>query len=1098
MRCAKCGADNREARKFCATCGAPLTLACPRCGASNQPEDKFCGECGAGLVDAAVAKSAEVTPGPVSSAGERRHLTVLFCDLVGSTEIAAQLDPEEWREVVARYHRVAAEAITRFGGHVAKFLGDGVLAYFGWPLAHDNDAERAARAGLAIVESLLKLNQDARHPKLAARVGIDSGGVVVATTSDKDTDIFGETPNVAARLQAAATPGTVLATAATHRLISGLFVVDLLGPRLLKGIATPVEVFQVVRPTGVRGRRQAARGLTPFVGRNEELQLLLSRWERTCEGDGQVALIIGEPGIGKSRIVAEFQDRIRDARHIWMESAGEQFFENSPFHSIIEMFSQWLELQGGGNAQEQCERLEGALASAGLTVSEIAPLIADLLQLPAGERYPALALRAEEKRRRLLTALSEWILGAARIQPLVMVSEDLHWLDPSTLELLQLLAARGASVPLMLLYTARPEFRVPWPMRTHHSQIALNRLSSRDVRKMIAGFATHSAIATEKVEAVVERTGGVPLFVEELTRAVLESSNERIASQEIPATLHDSLMARLDRLGSAKETIQIGAVIGSEFSYRLLRAVCPMSEKDLQASLQSATDAELIYVRGMATEASYLFKHALIRDAAYGALLKSRRRELHSRIAEVLRQQFSERATSAPELLAHHYAEAGLFEEAIPCWQRAGQLAIERSANTEAISHITKGLQLIKLLPEGPEHIQQELTLQTILGPAFIAAKGYAAPEVERTFARARALCARVDDTLQLFSALYGLWWFHFAAAKLEAARGQGEKLLEFAEQRCDRVLLVTAHRALGYTLYNQGEFSIACAQFEKAMAIYASQLHSEAGRYGGTDPGVGCLCFDAMALWHRGYPDRASRRINEAIRLAQQLSHPLSSSASLNFAARVGQFRREALVARARAEASILSSAELGFTYWLAEATILKGWTLAEEGQAEEGLIQMQQGLDAYAATGARLWRPYYLALIAEAHGNVGRFEDGLAELDEALDLVQSTSEHEHEAELHRLRGELMLKRCLAENPDSAVQTEAKQWFRDAIEIAHKQQAKSLELRAVMSMGRLLQQQGRKEEARKMLGEIYSWFTEGFDTADLKDAKALLGELSA
>jgi len=311
---------------------------------------------------------------------------VLFCDLVGSTEIAARLDPEEWREVVARYHRIAAEAITRFGGHVAKFLGDGVLAYFGWPLAHDNDAERAARAGLAIVEGLLKLNQDARHPKLAARVGIDSGAVVVAATSDKDTDIFGETPNVAARLQAAATPGTVLATAATHRLISGLFVVDLLGPRLLKGIATPVEVFHVVRPTGVRGRLQAARGLTPFVGRNEELQLLLSRWERTCEGDGQVALIIGEPGIGKSRIVAEFHDRIRDTRHIWMESAGEQFFENSPFHSIIEMFSQWLELQGGGNAQEQCERLEGALASAGVKVSEIAPLIADLLQLRAGER----------------------------------------------------------------------------------------------------------------------------------------------------------------------------------------------------------------------------------------------------------------------------------------------------------------------------------------------------------------------------------------------------------------------------------------------------------------------------------------------------------------------------------------------------------------------------------------------------------------------------------------------------------------------------------------------------------------------------------------
>ncbi|HKU27350.1 MAG TPA: AAA family ATPase [Candidatus Sulfotelmatobacter sp.] len=1033
----------------------------------------------------------------LSTSGERRHLTVLFCDLVGSTEIAGQLDPEEWREVVAGYDRAAAEAITRFGGNVAKYLGDGIMAYFGWPEAHDNDAERAARAGLAILEALQKANNISTGPKLAGRVGIDSGAVVVGAGADEDADVFGETPNIAARLQATATPGTVLITAATHRLISGLFVVDALGPRALKGITTPLQVFQVLRPTGVRGRLQSARGVTPFVGREEELRLLLSRWERAREGDGQLAFVVGEAGIGKSRLVAEFRERIRDTPHIWMESAGEEFFENTPFHSIIEMFSQWLELQGGANAQEQFDRLERALASAGVIVAEIAPLIADLLQLPAGERYPALALTAEEKRRRLLAAISEWILGTARLQPLVMVSEDLHWLDPSTLELLQLLAPQGASVPLMLLCTARPEFRVPWPMRTHHSQIALNRLSSGDVRKMVAGVTARSALAIERVEAVVQRTGGVPLFVEELTRAVLEGSNEPIAGQEIPATLHDSLMARLDRLGSAKETIQIGAVIGSEFSYRLLNAVHPMPDKDVQAALQSATDAELIYVRGLPPDANYLFKHALIRDAAYGALLRSRRKGLHSRIAEVLRQQFSERATSAPEVLAHHYTEAGLIEEAIPCWQQAGQRASERSANAEAISQLTKGLELLRLLPDGPEHIQQELTLQTILGPAFIAAKGYAAPEVERTFARARELCSRVDDTVQLFSALYGSWWFHFVAAKLKAARTQAEELLEFAARQSDRVLLVTAHRALGYTLYDQGEFSKACAQFEKAMAIYTSQLHSEAGRYGGTDPGVGCLCFDAMALWYRGYPDRALEQMNEAIDLAQQLSHPLSLSASLNFAARVGQHRREASVTRARAEASILCSAELGFTYWLSEATILKGWTLAEEGQAEEGLIQMRQGLDAHAATGARLSRLYYLALIAEAHGKVGRFEDGLAELDEALDLVQITGEREHEAELHRLKGELMLKSCRVGSPHSAINEEAKQCFQDAIDIARNQQAKSLELRAVTSMGRLLHQQGRKEEARKILFDIYDWFTQGFDTADLKDAKALLEELS-
>jgi len=662
------------------------------------------------------------------ASGERRHLTVLFCDLVGSTEIAAQLDPEEWREMVAAYHRAAAQAIIRFGGYVAKYLGDGIMAYFGWPEAHDNDGERAARAALAILEAVAELNQDSTGPKLTARVGIDSGAVVVGASADKDADVFGQPPNIAARLQATALPGTVLITAATHRLISGLFVVVRVGTRTLKGVPTPPEIFQVIRPTGVRGRLQAARGLTPFVGREEELRLLLNRWERTREGEGQVALIIGEPGIGKSRLVAEFHNRIRDAPHIWMESSGEQFFENTPFHAIIEMFSQWLELQGGANGQEQLERLERALASAGLMVAEIAPLIADFLQLPPDERYPASILTAEEKRRRLLAALSRWILGAARLQPLVMVTEDLHWLDPSTLELLQLLAEQGASVPLMLLYTARPEYRAPWPMHTHHNQIALNRLSSRNVREMVVGVAVGSALTSDTVDTVVQRTGGVPLFVEELIRAVLESGNALLAVRDIPATLHDSLMARLDRLSSARETLQIGAVIGSEFSYGLLHAIHPISDEDLKDALQSATDAELVYVHGIAPDANYQFKHALIRDAAYAALLRSRRKELHSRIAEVLSQQFSERVTSAPELVAHHYTEAGLFEQAIPYWQRAGQRAIERSANIEAISHLTKGLELVNFLPEGPERIQQELTLQTIVGPAFIAAQRLRSP----------------------------------------------------------------------------------------------------------------------------------------------------------------------------------------------------------------------------------------------------------------------------------------------------------------------------------------------------------------------------------
>jgi class 3 adenylate cyclase len=753
MRCSNCGIDNAAGSRFCNQCGTTIGKTCPKCAGENAPNAKFCSQCGASL--GSPAYGADYETRERSLAGERRHLTVLFCDLVGSTEMATQLDPEEWREVVAGYHRAAADVITRFAGHVAKYLGDGVMAYFGWPEAHDNDAERAARAGLGILEAVLNLNHDSASLKLSARVGVHSGAVVVGAGAGKEADVFGDTPNIAARLQATATPDAVLITEATHRLISGLFIVEALGPRTLKGIATPLEVFQVVRPTGVRGRLGAARRLTPFIGREEELRLLLSRWERAREGEGQLALVVGEAGIGKSRLIAEFHERIRETPHTWMESAGEQFFENSPFHALTEMLLQWLQIQGGANTGELLAPLERALALAGLKLDEAVPLVAELLQIPVDEPYCASALPSEQKRRRLFAVLMEWIFGAGRQQPLVMVVEDLHWLDPSTLELQQLLAEQGATVPLMLLHTARPEFRAPWPMRAHHVQITLNRLSARNAREMVAQVAARNALASESVDAVVERTGGVPLFVEELTRAMLESGSEKLTRREIPVTLHDSLMARLDRLGPAKEIIQIGAVIGSEFSYGLLHAVHPIADQHLQRALHSVTDAELVHVRGIPPDATYQFKHALIRDAAYEALLRSRRKELHARTAEVLVGQFP---TSAPELLAHHYTEASLIKQAIRCWQNAGQRAVERSANTEAINHFTKGVELLlESMPDSPERDQQELELQASLGASLIPIKGYAAAEVGKAFARARELCRQAGETPQLFPVLVGL-----------------------------------------------------------------------------------------------------------------------------------------------------------------------------------------------------------------------------------------------------------------------------------------------------------------------------------------------------
>jgi class 3 adenylate cyclase len=677
---------------------------------------------------------------------------VLFCDLVGSTEIAAKLDPEEWRVIVADYQDAVGQAVERLGGHVGKYLGDGVMAFFGYPEAHDNDAERAARAGLAILDAIAKLNAQAAHSKLSARVGIDSGAVVVGAGAGKDADVFGDAPNIAARVQNTADPGTVLITDATHRLVSGLFVVDDRGAQALKGIERPVQLYRVIQPSGVRGRLEAAasaHGLTPFVGREDELRSLMNRWERALDGEGQVALIIGEAGIGKSRLVQRFHEQIKGTPHTWVEAAAAPFFQNTPFYPVAAMLRELVAWDGDEPAEEQLAQLASRLTSAGLKPADSIPLIAPLLNLPLTEKYPPSSLSPEQQRRRLLATLVEWVLGAARVQPLVIAIEDLHWADPSTLELIQLLVEQGARSRLLLLYTARPEFHAEWPLRAHHTQITLNRLSARNVREMIAQVAVRNALASETVDAVIERTSGVPLFVEELTRSVLESGT-RLSVREIPVTLHDSLMARLDKLGPAKEVIQIGAVIGSEFSYELLHAVHPIAEEDLQRTLRSLADAELLYVRGIAPDANYQFKHALIRDAAYEALLKSRRKELHRMVARTIDEKFPALKDAQPEVLARHWSEAGETESAIAEWSRAGKAARARNAFKEALGSYQQALALLNTLPESPERDNRELELRQPAVRMLMATRGESASETSDAIERAAALADKSGNLRQL------------------------------------------------------------------------------------------------------------------------------------------------------------------------------------------------------------------------------------------------------------------------------------------------------------------------------------------------------------
>ncbi|MGZ6241990.1 MAG: AAA family ATPase, partial [Candidatus Binataceae bacterium] len=750
------------------------------------------------------------------------------------------------------------------------------------------------------------------------------------------------------------------------------------------------------------------------------------------------------------------------------------------------MIREFLAWRGDASGEERLAQLETRLELAGLKSAQALPLIAPLLNLPLSAKYPPSPLSPEQQRRRLLATLVEWVLGATRAQPTVIAIEDLHWADPSTLELLQLLVEQGATTRLLILYTARPEFRAQWPPRTHHAQITLNRLSARNVRTMVGQVAARHALSDETVAAVVERSGGVPLFVEELTRVLVETDG-RASANEIPTTLRDSLMSRLDRLGPAREVAQLGAVIGREFSYELLHAIHAAPEDQLQAALKAATEAEILYVRGIPPAAVYGFRHALIQDAAYEALLKTRRREIHRHIAGVASQRFPDIAETRPEILAHHYTEAGLAAEAVPYWVRAGEEMSRRSAHIEAIRHLTKALQLLRTLPETRERAQQELPLQMAMGTSMLATSGLTTSETGQAYSRARELCHQLGESSQLFRALMGLRFFYTALGELQTARELGEQLLRLAQSAGDAGLLVEAHYSLAVPLHFLGEFVSAREHLEQTIVLYDPRQHRDhAVRYG-LDPGVAARSLVAWLLWELGYPDRALEQTRAALSLARELSHPFTLAYALVLSSTILLWRRDSRAVIELTDDLIPLCREQGFSSLLTSGTLVRDVALIAQGKEEE--IAIKPWEPAWLrVTGSQSYVTGHLARSVEAHVKTGHSDAGMRLLGEALARVECTDERYCEAELHRLTGELLGTR--------ERDAEAEQSFRTAIRIAHGQSAKSFQLRATMSLARLLAKQVRRDEAHTMLAAIYNWFTEGFDTADLKDAKALLDEL--
>jgi len=1059
-----------------------------------------------------VGTTAVSPPEPQPPEAERRQLTVLFCDLVDSTVLASQLDPEEWREVVRAYQDTCAKVIARFEGHIAQYLGDGLLVYFGYPSAHEDDAQRAVRAGLGMVDAVGQLNTrlaQERGVQLAVRLGCHTGLVVVGEVGGgtrQESLALGETPNLAARLQGTAAPNTLVVSASTYQLLGGFFACQSLGTQLLKGFAQPVEVYQVLYESTARSRLEAAgrTGLTPLVGREQEIGLLIERWAQVKEGVGQVVLLSGEAGIGKSRLVQVLTEHVAAEPQAWLTPCQcSPYYQHTALYPMIDLLGRVaLRLEREEAPEQKLRKLEGFVVQYGLPLAEAVPLFAALLAIPLGADYAPLTFSPEQQKQRTLQAFLAVFLRIAAQQPVLFVMEDLHWVDPSTLELLSLLVDQGPTAPILALFTCRPDFRPPWTGRAHLTQVTLNRLPRRQAAELTGRVAHGKALPPEVVEQVVAKTDGVPLFVEELTKMVLESGllQEQAERYEltgplpplaIPTTLHDSLMARLDRLATVKGLAQLGATLGREFAYELLRAVAPWGEDTLRHGLHQLVAAEFLYQQGLPPQATYRFKHALIQDAAYQSLLRSTRQLHHQRIAQVLEGHFPETAETQPEILAHHYTQAGLTEQAVPYWQRAGQHASDRSAHLDAVSHFTTGIELLKTLPETPAHTQQASTLYIALGAALQITKGLAAPEVEHAYTQAHALCQQAGETPDLIPVLYGLWRFYAVRLQLHTARDLGETLLRLAQHAQCPALSVVAHHALGWTGFCCGALPAARQYLEDGITRYAPDQRTALVFRMGQDPGVACHALAALTLWLLGYPEQALTRLHGALALAHVLAHPYSLAFAQWLAAVVYQWRRDVPAVYEHAEAAVALSTEQGFPLWAAAGTSLRGWALALQRESQAGMAQVHQGIAAWRASGAAMLVPYLCTVEADVSDHLGRTEDGLQALTEAHTLVEQHEERWWEAEVYRLRGVLLLRQ--PETPPA----EAEAWLQRALDVARRQEAKSLELRAAMSLGRLWQQQGKRAEAHELLAPIYGWFTEGFDTADLQEAKALLDALA-
>ena len=1030
--------------------------------------------------------------------GERRQLTVMFCDMVGFTELASRLDPEVLQRIIHTYEDLCAVAITRYTGYVFQRLGDGIVAFFGYPLAHEGEAERAIHAGLEIIKSLSTLEVP-EAGRIEARIGIATG-VVVVVSSEKGA--VGETMNLAARLQGIAQPGSVVVSERVQRLGGGSFHYEDLGEQTLKGISRPTHAYRVLGVSEAASRFEAAtqKGLTPLVGRAEEIGLLLEHWELARDGEGQVVLLSGEPGIGKSRILSALRERveIRGARALQFQCSP--YYVNSAFYPTIDNFERALRFGRDESAASRLDKLEALLVKHYGRPLEDVRFIASLLSIPCEDRYGALSLTPQRQKDETIRALVDLTEAAARGAPSVLLYEDVHWADPTTLEVLDLLIDRVLRFPLLIVLTHRPEFHNRWSGHGHVTTLNLSRLTRAQSGTLVRDLAGGKALPPNLLEQLLAKTDGVPLFVEELTKSVLESGELRDAGDRyeysgatraiaIPATLRDSLMARLDRYLPVREIAQIGAAIGREFSYELISAVSPRSKAELDEALAQLTDSGLAFKRRAIPEAVYTFKHALVRDTAYDSLLQSRRQELHRKIARVVEQRLPAVKDTEPELLAHHYTEAGMIQEAVGYWVKAGHRAVDRSAYQEALGHLATGLGLVPSLPPGVARNKQELQLQTTRAAALQATQGFGGEETGRAYARARELCTELGDAPEVFPVLHGVFLFHMLRAEIQRGHDVASEFLRRAQGQDALTPLMFGHRTMGSALFQLGRFADAAEHLRQLRRLAESKDdESSIGMYG-IHPRTAAPAFLSLTLYALGYPSQAQAAAMEALSHAQQVAHLHNLGYALYWSNLTGIQLRDLGAVRERAERLQALGREQSLLQWAAFGTYQQGVALAGLGDIETGIARMKQGLNEYRALGSVLYVPSMEALLAGALARNGHRDEGMATLSGALARAQQAQQVWFEAELHRLLGELWRERA----PDVA-----ESCFRQALDTAHRQGAKSWELRAATSLARLQRDRGKHEQAHQLLAPVYGWFTEGFETLDLQEAKALLEELVA